>query len=335
MGSTYLPSRESRLMSESRVSKINKLYEDVQRRRHNQVTNHSHRDSVVSNNSTSVVTVDIPSPDDLTMSQEFINRDKSSGFSDITLKPHTLHAIRGVSPTRKYRNNLQSPINSDSEMMPEDDEAADLTPRLRSRRSIIRLSAESTPYRHSNQQTVYEMTQGTNSSANASRVGYRKYNTRTQLRSQLGQPVPLGYISTMSEQPVNDQQTSINENMDLESRLRKIMQKDKATFERRLQQIRQHYYQHPPSSVNEDMTHSIMQNSVTDRNFDTSRQEGSVYDNSESEKIKNELHKTVEKLEEVLSLLHPTPSNYHFEFVMWSGCIIILTICNVYVYYFL
>ncbi|AGO10307.1 AaceriABL149Wp [[Ashbya] aceris (nom. inval.)] len=314
MGSAYLPSKKSRLMSENRVSKINRLYEDVQKRKSRPGAEHAHRDSVVSNSSTSVLTVE-GGLEDVTMLQGLLDRGPRA-YGDLTLRPPAVRPVRprALSPGR-LREGLQSPLTSDADSMADEEDDLKLTPKLRSRRSIIRMSAESTPYRHAPEERM--------------RPTNKKNTTRMQLRSQLGQPLPLGYIAHAAARPRADD----THRVDLESRLRNIMQKDRTSFEKRLQQIRQGYHDLPIGLQDDALS---LQNKT--REIEASETTIPFRDNTsvvaETEDLRSELNRHAQKLDEVLTLLRSTPTNSHVELIAWSACVIILILCNVYVYYY-
>ncbi|AMD19424.1 HBR523Cp [Eremothecium sinecaudum] len=334
MDSVYVPSKNSRILSENRVSKINKLYEDVQKQRSKQQSNHTYGDSVVSNNSTSVVGLESPTLEEMNGPGPVVNRRNSISNSDFTIKPQSIFTGKQTrpSPASSYGYNGDSPDISYGESNFEREQEEDdqnLMPRLRSKGSIIRMSAENTPYKPVRQFMVGSQAVRVRAQRSALRQSPRKRNTRTQLRSQLGKPVPLDYMPSSGAQY---QRSAEDDSASLELRLKRIMEKDRSVFENKLRNIRRHYDEDPSETQA-----PVMYNKVTANKHGTST-DNNVYDNAQvndGDHIRAELSKQTQKLDEILMLLRSSSNGTHMELLSWVTCIIILLFCNIYVYYYL
>lgn len=331
MDSGFRPSNNSFMLSKSRVSKINKLC-DIQKQKDKQQINNTQNDYVVSNSSTSVVTLDSPTLDDMNKMHALPNRGRSNTYFDANMKLQQLFSSTNnktaISPTKRFNSGLGSPDYSDDAPLDEvedDEERVDLNPKLRSRSSIIRLSRENTPYKRPNKTLELGGMKQNSNSLSVKRFD-KKRNKKIELRSQLGQPVPLDYIP--SSVPNNGSLTSYGP--ELETKLKRIIQRDKSLFESRLQQIRRHFDSDSQKNIESLPT---PKSTISGINTTTNK---NVFNEPHTDEFRKELTEQAEKLNEVLQLLRSkSETSNRIEASLWMACIIILLLCNVYVYYYL
>ncbi|EDO17975.1 hypothetical protein Kpol_1054p22 [Vanderwaltozyma polyspora DSM 70294] len=326
---SYLPSKKSQLTSRSRIAKINELYERKKR---------EHRDSVVSNSSTSVVSsspshsiqevesngIDYSSADD--QSKEIQHQNISNPFA-IPLRTST--------PPMKKKY-IPGTVNIDDKIVSDDDYMEELkfTPKLKSRKSIesMRSLRRDDNVVRRNVSTVKNTNQ-------------RKISNSTSIRHSLGDPLPLPYIR--NEQPnINNQR--INQLMtvdsieqkrkDMENKWGHLITKNRHQMEEKLKIIR--------SSSNNSIGFSRSA-SPSARYSDFTDNEIETEEDINLSQLQEEIKHNRDKLDHIIDLLHSKKIGnkskdnkgkeilHVVEYLIWTICIVILILCNYYVYKFL
>lgn len=329
----YLPSKRSQLVSRNRIAKINELYEQKQKQ---------HQDSVVSNNSTSVVSEDNCIP------IHGLPTYRASGQYNVD-EPSTT-----VKHEELPNNFIADATSSHQEPDPEPDNVKDddyedelrFTPKLKSRRSLLTM-------RKNFQQKADSPTSDDESSAmEGVSTPLPKVRRRLwSLRKSLGDPLPLPYLTKNSNsingehrEPTSQSQhpassSSVDEKRQvMESKWRKLVAQDKSMLESRLEELRKPSLPSavpPPSRSNLPTLAPQL----------ASLQAPSPSPQSLAE-LQQEIISNRQKLDEIIVLLNQrqkpslqVPSiKFHYrwkEFTFWTLCIITLILCNFYVYYYL
>lgn len=287
-------SKEARIASENRILQINKLYQDSKK------SENIHRDIVVSNNSTSVFHSD---------------SDTETNCPSQTCEDECLPVVPPaiIMHRSSHKKNPQiqlyqeSSLNSsqynninDADLTSEDSQLNDLhfTPRLKSRRSIIRLSAHSTPI-------------------NSGRLT-KKRGKLIELKNKLGDPIPLPYLA--------ENQLSMG-NKNFASRWRSIVSKDTNSIEKRLQEIRDN----SASSQSENHSNSNTHESRISRTI----QSNTHLSPTLLHQLRDSVDENTKKIDLILNLLRQNKWDPGKEILFWSVCIFLLIISNIGVYYYL
>lgn len=329
---SYLPSKKSQRASEERIAKINELYENIKR---------EHRDSVVSNNSTSVGSQDQGVDNCIPINNlEFklpkanhIEQHKVKTEND-TISPFRTDQTSTPTASRRVLNGLHPHVESsfDSRGDEEDDDddlEAELrfTPKLKSRRSLITMRRMST--------SEAERTIDSDESVAGplrSEMKVRKPSRISSLRKTLGDPLPLPYVSKdhstndtpSSKDPLLTRESVENKRRSMERKWRDLIARDKKLIEKRFADLRQQ-----------------------SASGDTSQPSISITPEEQQDSTLSDLNKEVlrnrEKLDYIINLLSDRPGpdrtpaisrNISREAQFWTVCIIVLILCNIYVYHY-
>lgn len=324
---SYLPSRRSQVASHSRIAKINELYEQKQRQ---------HRDSVVSNNSTSVIS------DDNCVPIHGLTSYRIQGQYNIDEPSATVkhEELPNAFPTTRTNNRRQEPVQNDRDNDEEDyEDELKFTPKLKSRRSLLTMRRNSEQESSSPISNDDEVSPVGNPATPLSKLRNRK----APLRKSLGNPLPLPYLpkesnSTRTEPTTSPSPpTSASSNIDkkrqiMESKWRKLVSQDKTMLESRLKEMRKPTLPKVvPPSKQDSPALLPTPNSPLPQSL---------------EELQQEIISNRQRLDEIIQLLNGKqktsfqfPSlrfHYHWnEVTFWTLCIIMLILCNVYVYYYL
>lgn len=330
---SYLPSYESRIVSESRVARINELYNKTKKKYH------EHRDSVISNNSTSVQDVGL--------------EDHCHPLSNVP-NPDDVHILAQGPPTVTIKaeppsNPFHPPVH-ENKTSPEEnyEEELQFTPKLRSKKSIIsfRSSRHSTPLSHGKSTAREDRSFGVVqeplffSTDNKRRVMSRRDRLK-ELKGKLGNPVPLDYLNQDGPADVS---SLLERRQEIEDRWKRILSSDKGLNHQKLQNISHAYESRNNSSVFSDG--DIVADSSVVHNNDIPNSSNNKLDDISEEVEKNHLSISIdqisdiregirnnsERLDKVIELLGEKNSNNRREVVFWGICIIILILLNIYVY---
>lgn len=325
---SYLPTKKSQQASEARIAKINELYESIKKK---------HQDSVVSNNSTSVAS-DEQEADNCIQVNGLDYRLPSVSHTEepsVTVKEEDAMNVFRLNqtptpPERLQRLGSENNHRAFEEEDDEDDYEAELrfTPKFKSRRSLITMKQSS-----SLQKKVHPVVP--NKVRRPSRV--------SSLRKALGDPLPLPYVGKRKLSNgidpglgFNNSLTNgtINKNRQMmERKWKKLISQDRDLIEKRFAEIRQRSSQNNPDiSFNDALPPPVSVSTAGQQNV-----------NSLSE-LNKEIIANREKLDHIIGLLShqqnvatrtiklQRPSR---EVQHWTICIIVLIICNLYVYYYL
>ncbi|CAR27143.1 hypothetical protein ZYGR_0I04150 [Zygosaccharomyces rouxii] len=327
---SYLPSRRSQLVSQNRIAKINELYEQKQRQ---------HQDSVVSNNSTSVVSEDncVPIRGLTTYRiQGQYNVDEPS----TTVKHEELPSTFATNTTK----NLQEQEPEDNTDEDYEDELK-FTPKLKSRRSLL------TMRKNFEQEANSPISNDEPSPMEDVSTPLPKVRRRVgSLRKSLGDPLPLPYLPRDSSpihkerrEPVSQSPHLVSpSNVDkkrqiMESKWRKLVSQDKSMLESRLKELRRPSLPTTMPPPRPDSPTLVPQKTSTSLPNPPPQS---------LEELQQEIISNRQRLDEIIVLLNQKqkpslqfPSlNFHYrwnESTFWTLCIIALILCNFYVYYYL
>lgn len=309
-----LPSREYRLASESRVARINELYNKSQRQ-------HRHRDSIISDNSTSVA--DLRNDENCYSLSYLPNHAVSPqvttpvGKETVTIKPEPV--------TNPFR-----PLSAEERPFSEDMERElQFTPRLRSRRSIIssRNMSQGTPLGVEEPQETLpaKPLQHTLWSSRQPRVGsvskeraIRRRETLKELKEKLGKPLPLGYLESESS---NKDESFRSNKKGLEERWKRILSNkvyDSNTSNR--------------SSMDDSVQINLPISRISSHNTNNDHNSlATELDNCNTTSFSEGLRTNNEKLDQILALLNDKKKDEtRQECMAWIVCIIILVALNLY-----
>ncbi|GAV53132.1 hypothetical protein ZYGR_0AI04140 [Zygosaccharomyces rouxii] len=329
---SYLPSKRSQLVSQNRIAKINELYEQKQRQ---------HQDSVVSNNSTSVVSEDNCVPiHGLTTyrAQGQYNVDEPS----TTVKHEELPNTFTTSTTS---NRQEQEPGEDNDEDYEDE--LKFTPKLKSRRSLLTIR------KNFEQEADSPISNDESSTMENLSTPLPKVKRRIgSLRKSLGDPLPLPYLPRDPNQnnrecsePVPQSPHLVSSsNVDrkrqiMDSKWRKLVSQDKSMLESRLKELRR-------PSLPTTAPPPPRPDSPTLASQSTTLPTLSPHLPQTLEELQQEIISNRQKLDEIIVLLNQKqkpslqfPSlKFHYrwnEFTFWTLCIITLILCNFYVYYYL
>ena len=338
--SGYLPSKKLQLTSQSRIAKINQLYEQQQRK---------HRDSVVSNNSTTQLFSyndgkGINEDDNcipISRFQEDIPREiKRERVS----KPFSLPLISSTPPQRNKKKTFMTDKETVTALVDdyEEDYEEELgfTPKLKSRRSI-----ESMRNMKHIDDPVRRVISGTGN-------GIQHRISRVQsLRAILGNPLPLPYIKN-SNRTISHQRTISGNIMTLDTieRKRKVMEsKWNKLIANDIQEVEEKL-----NSRKSSYMHQERQPSSVFHSFNLSEESGSKESSIlpqeyvELSQLHEDIISNSDKLDHIITILKPNPSEssktahiqnkdsrHIIDYILWTICIIILIICNIYVFKYL
>lgn len=335
--SNYLPSKRSQLVSKNRIAKINELYEQKQRQ---------HQDSVVSNNSTSVVSEDncIPIhglPNYRAQSQYNVDEPFT------TVKHEEVPNTFTINPRNNDKEEEEPEEGNDEDY----EDELKFTPKLKSRRSLLTMRKNfeqeiNSPISNDESSTMEEE-ESTPIPKIRRRVG--------SVRKSLGDPVPLPYLLrdsglnnkegtvpiSQSPQPVSPSNVDRKRQV-MESKWRKLVSQDKSMLESRLKELRK------PSlpTTTQSPQPQPRPEPLTIGSQPTKLPTVSSPLPQSLEEIQQEIISNRQKLDEIIILLNQKKSSplefsslkLHYrwnEFTFWTLCIIILILCNIYVYYYL
>lgn len=315
---SYLPSRKSQLASQSRIARINNLYDRKQRQ---------HRDSVVSNNSTSVLSEDNCVPID---APNYRMNGKHNDEPSSIIKHEKLSNEFLMNEQREQR----SPLPKDDE---DDDYEAELkfTPRLKSRGSLLTMRKKSSQDSPPSSEKASPVENVPKYETPQPRT--RRRSRVTSLRKTLGDPVPLPYlpkgeVPTPKPRDLTPPGTATvdRKRQIMESKWRKLVSQDKAAVEMRLKEIH----------VSPFGTHS----SIRPDSPTLVAGPATTLPQKSLEDLQKEVAINRQKLDEIIGLLNQKQKfafpfeSFHLkleESTFWTICIIILALCNIYVYYYL
>lgn len=346
----YLPTKKSQLASQSRIAKINQLYEHKKR---------EHRDSVVSNNSTSVISDEqeadncipisgltyrlhnnyhVDEPTATVKQENGINpfRTSRTRVSSTPSPPHSPEVIISHNHWKKEEYfSEKDDIHTDDDG--DEDYEAELrfTPRLKSRNSLITMRIPSNTQKES---------ENIEDDENLERLRrapqhIRKTSRTLSLRKTLGDPLPLPYIKS-EPSPENSIISSSGNNsiltpnalnkkrQDMETKWRKLISQDKSIVENRFQELRNNILPRTGSVQAKEPLPSMSASTIQLENP------------TSLSKLNEEIITNRKKLDYIIDLLNQknhVPSSvgnhlYLNEYVRWTICIIVLIICNIYVY---
>ncbi|QLG74249.1 hypothetical protein HG535_0G01330 [Zygotorulaspora mrakii] len=335
----YLPTKKSQLVSQARIAKINELYKRK---------NKEHRDSVVSNNSTSVLSNTTNSNDcapvfglkykpnnngyhldepTATVKQE-VSEPNLFNFTVPPQQPSpSTSSDVGTSDNRQQKLQNRRPVvhNEDDD---EDYEAElKFTPRLKSRRSLI----ISSNLGDSDGDFENEMPERLRRPAH----GSSSRNRRLSLKKALGDPLPLPYVNKDFENSSNGNDTvltdeAFNEKRRLiEKKWRYLVSPGKRVAESRFKENKEYH-----DSNNSPF--SIFKSELSASSSNSALATGS---HEIMKSLKEEIISNRDKLDRIVDLLNnqnkirTTNSNYS-EYSFWIFCIILLIFFNIYVYYY-
>lgn len=228
----------------------------------------------------------------------------------------------------------QSPLQKDDE---EEDYEAELkfTPRLKSRGSLLTMrknSAQDSPSSSDEASTVENLTQ-----YETPQWRQRNHSHAASLRKTLGDPLPLPYLSNEGQNLQNHEDVSPpgtatvdRKRRLMESKWRKLVSQDKLAVENRFKEVRK------PSLPTESIGRPASPTLVSEPAINVPRKS--------LEELQQEIVTNRQKLDEIIVLLNQKqkialPFNlFHYdlnESTLWTICIIMLILCNIYVYYYL
>lgn len=332
---SYLPSKKSQRVSEERIARINELYESIKR---------DHRDSVVSNNSTSVASqeagaddcipinnLEIRLPKATHIDQPKVKRENEAISPFQTGQTSTPSISRRIgSEFRANESQAESSYNDDDD---DDDLEAELrfTPKLKSRRSLL------TMRRLSN--SVGDTNDSYESVARSMRSGRTRRPSRiSSLRKTLGEPLPLPYVSKdnsmdltrSSDDPILAKKSLENRRRLMEGKWRTLIARDKELIEKRFANLRRDASPDNKTISGDDSLPSV--STAPERHEDSAILQ-----------LNKEILRNREKLEDIIKLLSRRPAadtgpessnSVSRETQFWIICIIVLILCNIYVYHY-
>ncbi|CAR21665.1 Kar1p [Lachancea thermotolerans CBS 6340] len=305
-----LPSREYRIASESRIARINELYNRSQRQQ-------KHRDSIISDNSTSVPY--IQDEDDCQplayLAPNRVRRAPVAPPDSETIKPAPVKNPFRPKPTE------ERPFS-------EDDVERELqfTPKLMSRRSIVssRTPSHGTPLRREGPEDIVPDTpvqlpiwfskQVVPDFNNTNRAARRREAFK-ELKQKLGKPLPLGYLSDFQDEASRSTKKNVEERRKrmLSSKGRDISWHDTRSLSDESSGI------HSPhtSASSGDFIAGELSATSTDDGFHQNISEG--------------LRTNSEKLDQIMVLLETRKkAASKRECLAWIFCIIVLIALNLY-----
>lgn len=328
---SYLPTKKSQQASQARIAKINELYESMKK----------HQDSVVSNNSTSVASDDQEKDNCVQihgLDYNLTNVKHEDEPSVIIKENNTVNMFDlnqtptpGRHPHRTGVERIHRPFVDDDD--DDDDYEAELrfTPKFKSRGSLITMRKSSNP--KTGEPLESSITTAPNRARRPSRI--------SSLRRVLGDPLPLPYLegagsnyTSPSQRPDRSlTEDSVRRKRQLmERKWRNLIAQDKKLVESKLEKIRQ-----KPSHEVQDESFSS-----TIPPFSLSASGGALPDSLTS--LQKEIIANREKLDHIITLLSQKeivrPRTFQLqrpskEVLLWTICIIVLIVCNLYVYYYL
>lgn len=340
--SSYLPTKRSQLASKARIAKINELYEK---------SRPAHRDSVVSNNSTSVVPNNADS-DNCAPIYGLKYKPQNAhpqGESTATVKQDNsaLNPFRfGIRPQpstpsplfkgvpRNEKADLPSQIEKEEHMLNDHEESFEeelkFTPKLKSRRSLIissNLSDDEASVKHDNPERLRRTSHS-----------FRRRSRRLSLIRTLGDPLPLPYVNSRNDSEIGSTASATSNSTALsseslnhkrriiETKWRNLISPAKSVLEDRFGENKEHL----------DPTRSILGPVLPGLQSISSN---NVQAFEPLKILEKEIITNREKLDEIITLLNKnskieSPHINSNEYYFWVVCIIILIFCNVCVYYY-
>ncbi|SCU96523.1 LAME_0F16534g1_1 [Lachancea meyersii CBS 8951] len=327
-----LPSYEYRLASESRVARINEIYN----KNHKRITN-KHRDSIISDNSTSVLS---------NTQNDLHSEDNCQPVVNLQYKPQA--AVE--KPELPFEQTATRTVKAESEFNPfrprftearprskdEMEQELHFTPKLRTRRSIIfsRTPGHDTPIRDEPFQFLNPKKRRlsnlrTESSSLKTREGLK------ELKARLGKPLPLGYLAS-SRQRNDETAAPSSQRKALESRWKRIL----SSAESEKPKGWNTSWHRARSPSNQDSTQLHLSDSETSLLKLLSDDDNRAEDEGDASKpvregqlktIKESLQTNNEKLEQILAILNDKKQfSSKGEATAWVICIIILIGLNLY-----
>lgn len=337
----FLPSKKSQKVSEERIAKINELYENIKR---------GHRDSVVSNNSTSVASQEQGADNCIPISTLEYRLPRASHTGQLkvkrendTISPFRANQTSTPSASKPLLHGFQASghyfgTGNDSCDGDDDDEdyEAELrfTPKLKSRRSLITMRRVSNSEEDQTNDSF-----GDFAGSDRSNKSVRKLSRISSLRKTLGDPLPLPYVS---KDPFSSSTSTPNESLStassvenkrklMEKKWRNLIAKDKERIEKRFSNLRQ-------------QASPVSQEVYRDESIPLIPTAGSEAERGDAiSELSRELIRNGEKLDNIISLLTQKdtpnvattrPRGMSRETQFWTICIIILILCNYYVYHY-
>ncbi|SCU93128.1 LAFA_0F14840g1_1 [Lachancea sp. 'fantastica'] len=327
---SHLPSYENRLASESRIAKINEIYN----RNHKRDTQR-HRDSIISDNSTSVVS-DIHDGPYLQESQPVVdlNYKQQESFEKrppINIAQPDFSTIKPEDGFNPFRPKFtEARPRSRDEM----EQELHFTPKLRSRRSIIysRTPSHEDPAKEEALQFFKTKNRGFSGVGKNESTSTRSRERFKELKARLGKPLPLGYLSSASESKEEDPQSH---RKPVESRWKRILSSaDKKTDWSILQdRIRSPSDQGSVRMHVSDSQASLagLLNDDEDKADEESKASSFVGEGGQLDSINENLRTNTEKLDQIMTILNDKRQhNGKIEVIAWVACIIVLVLLNVF-----
>ncbi|CUS22401.1 LAQU0S05e04544g1_1 [Lachancea quebecensis] len=305
-----LPSREYRIASESRIARINELYNRSQRQQ-------KHRDSIISDNSTSVPYIH---EDDDCQQLRYLapNRVRRT-----PLAPPDSETIKPAPVKNPFR-----PKPKDERPFSEDDVERELqfTPKLRSRNSIVssRTPSHGTPLRRKDPEDIVPDTpvqlplwfakQAAPGYNNTNRVARRR-ETFKELKQKLGKPLPLGYLSDPQDEVAQSSKKTVEERR---KRILSSKERDISSHDSR-------------SLSDESIAIHSPHTSASSRGFIAGDVSATSSDDGFHHNISEGLKTNSEKLDQIMALLETKENTASKrECLAWIFCIIVLIALNLY-----
>lgn len=352
----YLPTKKSLLFSQSRIAKINQLYEHKKR---------EDRDSVVSNNSTSVISDEqeadncipisgltyglhnnyhVDEPTETVKQENGINPFRT-GSTRKSLTPSPPHSptvvINGNHWKKTGYSSEKDDVHIDDDDGDEDYEAElRFTPKLKSRNSLITMRIPSGTEKEAEKLDNNENLERLRRAPQH----IRKTSRTLSLRKTLGDPLPLPYIKS-EHSPENSIISSSGNNsiltpdalnkkrQDMETKWRKLISQDRSIVENRFQELRNNILPTAGSVRANELLPPMSSSTI----------QGETINSTSLSKLNEEIITNRKKLDHIIDLLNQknhVPKSmgtdfYPNESIRWTICIIVLIICNIYVYSYL
>ncbi|QLL32557.1 hypothetical protein HG536_0D00790 [Torulaspora globosa] len=336
---SYLPSKKSQRVSEERIARINELYENIKR---------DHRDSVVSNNSTSVGSQEAGVDDCIPINNLELRLPKVNHIDqpnvkreNETISPFQTEQTSTPSVSRHIAKEFrasESHVESSYERDDDDDDddlEAELrfTPKLKSRRSLLTMRRLSSSVGDRTNESFESVARPMHSGGRIRRAG-----RISSLRKTLGEPLPLPYVSKdnsadltrSSNDPSLAKKSLESRRRLMEGKWRTLIARDKELIEKRFANLRQETSSDNKAIPANDSLPSI---STTPER----QQEGGILE------LSKEIQRNGEKLDDIIKLLSQrpaadtvpaSPNSVSRETLFWTICIIVLILCNIYVYHY-
>ncbi|SCU87807.1 LADA_0E06282g1_1 [Lachancea dasiensis] len=340
-----LPSYENRLASEARVARINELYNRAQKLHVREENQRNHRDSIISDNSTSVAgSSHEANPQDnykrLTFLPKYQNQQGSHRGATLQQEQSETVTIKPEVVSNPFNPKITEVRPRSKDEM---EQELHFTPELRSTKSLVSSRSPSSERLWPNEgrtlrvqaipRRVFKEPRSTHFRTNVDRG--RRRESFKELKQRLGRPVPLGYLSS------GEQGLSSGPNRkELESRWKKIISGKNP-------EISQEWDSSWNESRSPSAHTSLKSNSsgveLSLRQLDDDDDDKPDLDelemsidrpktgNSHLYAIDETLRTNSQKLDQVLALLDGKQrTDYRTEAMAWIICIIILIGLNLY-----